>query len=85
MFHKGYNELIILKDINVFSLCKYYIVPFTGKIQVFYVVAVVIEYSHFCIVIYNIQKISSTTTISCMVGCMQSSVNFREEFLAFLN
>jgi GTP cyclohydrolase IA len=34
IFHEGHNELVIVKDIEVFSLCEHHMVPFTGKVGV---------------------------------------------------
>ncbi|KAL2863297.1 GTP cyclohydrolase I [Aspergillus lucknowensis] len=148
VFHEDHDELVIVKDIDVFSLCEHHMVPFTGKVNstpntqsyplskeislqmhIGYIpdrrvlglsklarlaemfsrrlqvqerltkqvalaisevlkprgVGVVMESSHLCMVMRGVQKTSSTTTTSCMLGCMRSSAKTREEFLTLLN
>ncbi|KAK3370642.1 hypothetical protein B0H63DRAFT_318896 [Podospora didyma] len=128
IFQEGHNEMVIVKDIEVFSMCEHHLVPFTGKMHIGYIpsnavigisklpriaemfarrmqiqerltrevanaimeilkpqgVAVVMESSHLCMVMRGVQKTSSSTITSCVLGCFERKEKTRNEFLSLI-
>jgi len=127
-FNEDVSEMIIVKDIEIYSMCEHHMIPFYGKAHVAYIpngyitglskiarvvdvfaqrlqvqerlttqileairdalqplgVAVVIEASHFCMMMRGISKQNSVTTTSAFYGEFEKNET-RSEFLKLLN
>jgi GTP cyclohydrolase I len=125
LFDVDYDEMVIVKDIEMFSLCEHHMLPFVGKVHVAYIpdgkviglskiprlidvfarrlqvqerltqqianaiqdaiaplgVGVVIEARHLCMMMRGVEKQSSSTVTSAMVGVFREQ-NTRTEFLS---
>jgi GTP cyclohydrolase IA len=129
VFTEDYDEMVVVKDIEVYSLCEHHLLPFFGKAHIAYLpagkivglsklarlvdmfarrlqvqerlttqiagalqealqptgVAVVIEASHFCMMMRGVEKQNSKAITSCMLGAFRDSRMTREEFLQLIH
>lgn len=125
LFPADTDGMIIVKDIECYSLCEHHVLPFTGKVHVGYIpnknviglskiprivdmfarrlqvqerlgqqicdalsdvlkpkgIGVVIEASHFCMMMRGVEKQHSTAVTSHVAGSFKSDARTRQEFL----
>lgn len=125
IFEDDCEEMVIVKDIEFYSLCEHHLLPFFGRVHVGYLpngkiiglskvarivdvfarrfqvqerltgqiadalmkalgckgVGVVMEASHFCMMMRGVQKQNSVTITSAMEGTFRSDARTRAEFM----
>src|ERR1700676_3956959 len=128
MFTVCYDQMVLVKDIEIYSLCEHHLLPFFGKCHVAYIpdkkvvdlskiprlvnmfarrlqiqerltnqiansiqqkiaplgVGVVIEGRHLCMAMRGVEKESSQTVTSAMLGSFKDNPKTREEFLSLI-
>ena len=128
LFDVTYDEMVIVKDIEFFSLCEHHLLPFFGKAHIAYIpqgrvvglskvarlvdvfarrlqvqerltgdiadalvdaiapqgVGVILEAQHLCMMMRGVEKQSSVTTTSAMLGVFKTQVQTRNEFLSLV-
>jgi len=128
MFSVCYDQMVLVKDIEFYSMCEHHMLPFFGKCHVAYIpdkkvvglskiprlvnmfarrlqiqerltnqiataiqqkiaplgVGVVIEARHMCMVMRGVEKQSSQTVTSAMLGSFRENMQTREEFLSLI-
>jgi GTP cyclohydrolase IA len=128
LFTVEYDEMVIIRDIEFYSLCEHHMLPFFGQAHVAYIpngkvvglskiprlvdmfarrlqvqerltvqiaeaiedklkprgVGVILEATHFCMVMRGVQKQNSVAITSCMRGAFRDQQQTRDEFLALI-
>lgn len=128
IFEEACQELVLVKDIEFYSLCEHHVLPFFGKAHVAYLpnqkiiglskvarivdvfarrlqvqerltnqiadalvetldplgVGVIMEASHFCMMMRGVQKQNSSTITSAMRGTLRDNARTRSELLDLL-
>ncbi len=128
IFEESCQELVLVKDIEFYSMCEHHVLPFFGKAHVAYLpnekiiglskvarivdvfarrlqvqerltnqiadalmqilephgVAVIMEASHFCMMMRGVQKQNSSTVTSAMRGSLRENARTRSELLDLL-
>lgn len=129
IFGENHNEMVVVRNIDVHSLCEHHMVPFTGHVHIGYIpngkiiglsklarladlfarrlqvqerltrqiadailesihplgVAVVMECTHYCMVMRGVQKTGTMTTTSSVRGCFETNSKTRAEFFSILH
>lgn len=129
VFHEDSSEIVMIRDIEFFSMCEHHMLPFYGKAHVAYLpngkiiglskiprlvdafsrrlqvqerlttqiantvmdilnplgVAVIVEAFHMCMMMRGVEKQSSTTVTSAMLGEFRDNPTTRKEVLSLLN
>ncbi len=128
VFEEPFEEMVLVKDVEFYSLCEHHLLPFFGRAHVGYLpngriiglskiarivdlyarrlqvqerlanqvadalmdvlqphgVAVVMEGSHFCMMMRGVQKQNSSMVTSAMRGTFTENASTRSEFLELI-
>jgi GTP cyclohydrolase I len=129
LFDVNYDEMVMVRDLEFYSMCEHHLLPFYGKAHIAYIpngkvvglsklprivdvfarrlqvqerltqqiaeavekaihpqgVGVVIEAQHLCMMMRGVQKQSSATVTSALLGVFKTQPQTREEFMSLVN
>ena len=128
VFEDNHEDMVIVRDIDLFSLCEHHMIPFYGKVHVGYIpgkhviglskipriidmfarrlqvqerlgqqicdalervlkprgIGVVVEASHFCMMMRGVRKQDTRIITSHLKGVFKEDARTRQEFLSFI-
>ncbi|EXU94765.1 GTP cyclohydrolase family protein [Metarhizium robertsii] len=97
LFYEGHNEMVIVKGIDIYSLSEMFsrrlqiqerltrqVAHAIMEILNPQGVAVVMESCHMCMVMRGVEKTSTTTITSCVLGCFEKNNKTRNEFMSLV-
>ncbi len=128
LFDVDYDEMVIVREIEFYSMCEHHLLPFYGRAHIAYVpsgkviglsklprivdmfarrlqvqerltrqvaeaiieaiqpqgVGVILEAQHLCLMMRGVEKQSSMTTTSAMLGVFRRQTQTRNEFLSLI-
>jgi len=90
VFESDGDEMVIVKDIELYSMCEHHMLPFIGKCHAVQEVTgglgvgVVVESKHLCMMMRGVEKQNSVMTTSVMLGRFKKDINTRNEFLSLI-
>src|SRR6266702_4631945 len=100
LFTEEYDEMVVVKDIDLYSVCEHHLLPFFGKCHIAYMpsnkivglsklpqprgVAVVVEALHLCMLMRGVEKQNSKAVTSAMLGAFRDRPETRAEFMELI-
>jgi GTP cyclohydrolase I len=93
LFTENYDEMVVVKDIDFYSICEHHLLPFFGKCHIAHTledvlqprgVAVVVEALHMCMLMRGVEKQNSKAVTSAMLGAFRDRPETRAEFMELI-
>jgi GTP cyclohydrolase I len=88
LFEVDYDEMVIVKDVDFYSLCEHHLLPFFGRAHVAYIpngkIVVVIEAIHLCMMMRGVESPNASAITSSMRGEFERDSKARAEFMTLI-